>query len=1021
MSPSPHVNIPGYELVRELGVGGMAVVYLAIQTSLDRKVALKVMRRNIEDIDKFERRFLMEGRTLAKLPHRNIVAVYDIVKGDATTYIAMEYLDGGTLHDRMRDGLSLAEAVAIVVQIAGALQFAHDHGVIHRDLKPSNIMFRDESTPVLTDFGIAKQQDAQQTRLTQTGMLVGTPTYMSPEQINALEVDGRSDLYSLGVMFYELLTGNAPFAGDTPIAVLMAHLTTPAPALPLAFAEFQPVLDKMLAKNRDDRFANLKEFTKALKAVVIANETLWARLQADPNQSSSEQLRALGFSISSQTAGDLQQPIGVRRTGPINPQSGRLPAPGAATQVASPGAARTGERSVPSMPTPAPAPPAPAPLPPPRSRAPLWLGLGLFAAILISVGLWFGLKGADDIDPKVKSRVDAMLPVVDSQIAEKRLVPPPMGDNAWDTFRQVQELAPNYAETEKRRTALVSALIAAAKEELSRNQFGKATTYQNAAAEVWPEHADVIALQKAIADAQTAQANAAEVKRLLAEAENALNAGRTFGAGGAYALLNNAQRLAPDQAAVKAFRSKLMDQVLNPIRQSLLRNDLPAAEAALSALESDLGNDPDWRSLQTEISSRKSQRELDGRMNQIYARLEAQIRSGKLLAPPGDSALESLRAAEEKSPTHSGLPQRRKDLVDALVSAARAELRGGHAASAVRLADAAISVDTRHAEAKSLKTEAEGRLDETERKVTQALARAQNAVLSGDLYAPPGQNAQELANQVLKLDANNAEARKLLSDLPQTAASKIAALIEAGELDAAKTLSELARKAHADDRSLQTLASDVAKRISDREQAQAHGKQIEAIYAVAAAQPLVAADVGRAIDATSTLLSANPKDVDALTARKRLLDGMLSAAQSAANLTELAVYEKLLGVYSQRFGDYAALPAVQREFAEIATRLRDDEARRMAESAGRLVLLAAPWGEVESVVNNSTRQAVTLPADRSTPLVLNVPAGVYRVTFKHPNAAAVTQVGELKPKSEVQVVASFPSLSKEEYLRRAGL
>jgi serine/threonine protein kinase len=182
MSLSQHVNIPGYELVRELGVGGMATVYLAIQTSLDRKVALKVMRRNIEDVDKFERRFLMEGRTLAKLPHRNIVAVYDIVKGDAASYIAMEYLDGGTLHERMRDGLSLAEAVAIVVQIGGALQFAHDHGVIHRDLKPSNIMFRDESTPVLTDFGIARQQDAQQTRLTQTGMLVGTPTYMSPEQ-----------------------------------------------------------------------------------------------------------------------------------------------------------------------------------------------------------------------------------------------------------------------------------------------------------------------------------------------------------------------------------------------------------------------------------------------------------------------------------------------------------------------------------------------------------------------------------------------------------------------------------------------------------------------------------------------------------------------------------------------------------------------------------------------------------------------------------------------------------------------
>jgi serine/threonine-protein kinase PpkA len=332
MSPVTPIQIPGYELIRELGVGGMATVHLAVQSSLDRKVALKVMRRNIDDLEKFEKRFLVEGRTLAKLPHRNIVAVYDIVKSDTATYISMEYLEGGTLNDHMAAGLSLGEAVAIVVQIAGALQFAHDHNVVHRDLKPANIMFRDAATPVLTDFGIARQQDAQSTRLTQTGMLVGTPTYMSPEQINALEVDGRSDLYSLGVMFYELLTGKPPFQGDSPIAVLMAHLTTPPPPLPATYSEFQPVMDRMMAKNRDERFSDLKEFTKALKAVVVNNETLWTRLQADPNQSSSEQLRALGFSVS-QTVGDaLQNPMQSRRSQQSMPgfrdmptQGGKLP------------------------------------------------------------------------------------------------------------------------------------------------------------------------------------------------------------------------------------------------------------------------------------------------------------------------------------------------------------------------------------------------------------------------------------------------------------------------------------------------------------------------------------------------------------------------------------------------------------------------------------------------------------------------------------------------------------------------
>ena len=296
---SSSIQIPGYEILRPLGTGGMSTVYLAIQRSLERKVAIKVMRRggdaSADDSSQAEKRFLLEGRMMAKLPHRNIVAVYDIVSNEAMAYISMEFLDGGTLSDRMREGISLADAVSVIVQIASALDFAHTHGVVHRDLKPANIMFRDVGTPVLTDFGIARYQDATATRLTQTGMLVGTPTYMSPEQINGQNVDGRADLYSLGILFYELLAGHAPFRGDTPIAVLMAHLTQQPPPLPDEHVAFQPVMDRMLAKNRDERYTGMKEFSQDLKSRLINSNTLLMRLNVDPNAPSSEQLRALGF------------------------------------------------------------------------------------------------------------------------------------------------------------------------------------------------------------------------------------------------------------------------------------------------------------------------------------------------------------------------------------------------------------------------------------------------------------------------------------------------------------------------------------------------------------------------------------------------------------------------------------------------------------------------------------------------------------------------------------------------------
>jgi len=303
---SASIQIPGYEILRPLGSGGMSNVYLATQRSLERKVAVKVMRRSFDpgiDAGQIEKRFLLEGRTLAKLPHRNIVAVYDIVSNDTLAYIAMEYLGGGVLSDRMRSGLSLAEAVPVIVQIANALEFAHNRGVVHRDLKPANIMFRDSGTPVLTDFGIARSQDGATMRLTQTGMLVGTPTYMSPEQINGVAVDGRADQYSLGILFYELLTGAPPFRAETSIAVLMAHLSQPLPPLPPEFRAFDDVIARMLAKNREERYPNLTEFSEDLKSRLINSDTLLMRLQVDPNQPSSEQLRALGFSTSTPGAG----------------------------------------------------------------------------------------------------------------------------------------------------------------------------------------------------------------------------------------------------------------------------------------------------------------------------------------------------------------------------------------------------------------------------------------------------------------------------------------------------------------------------------------------------------------------------------------------------------------------------------------------------------------------------------------------------------------------------------------------
>lgn len=289
-------EIPDYQILRELGRGGMSRVYLALQLTLQREVALKVMSGHLDDQGIMRKRFIYEARTLARLSHRNIVSVIDIRDADTATYMSMEHLSGGTLTERAAQGLSVAEVVSIIAQTASALQYAHDHGIVHRDMKPENILFRANGTPVLTDFGIAKERDAKHASMTQTGMFIGTPNYMSPEQIQGKELDGRADQYGLGVVLYELLCGRKPFVADSATAVLLMHVTDKPPPLPSEFADFQPIIDRMLAKNPAERYPSCTDFIRVLRRTVTASKVLWPKLQSTPNTTLSEQLRALGFS-----------------------------------------------------------------------------------------------------------------------------------------------------------------------------------------------------------------------------------------------------------------------------------------------------------------------------------------------------------------------------------------------------------------------------------------------------------------------------------------------------------------------------------------------------------------------------------------------------------------------------------------------------------------------------------------------------------------------------------------------------
>ncbi|MFL1418056.1 serine/threonine-protein kinase [Pseudomonas fildesensis] len=263
-----NIVIPGYDIDGEIGEGAMASVYLATQRSLERKVALKVMAAALAADPSFCERFLREGKTLARLSHPHTVTIHDIGNVGELYYMAMEYLPNGTLKERIAAGLTPEQGLTLIRQIASALGYAHAQGLVHRDVKPANILFRADGTAVLSDFGIAKSLD-DRTQFTQAGFAVGTPSYMSPEQARGQEIDGRADLYALGVVLYEILVGKLPYNGTDALSTALAHLTEPLPELPVHHGRYQGVLRKLLAKDPAERFPDAAALLLALDQLPV--------------------------------------------------------------------------------------------------------------------------------------------------------------------------------------------------------------------------------------------------------------------------------------------------------------------------------------------------------------------------------------------------------------------------------------------------------------------------------------------------------------------------------------------------------------------------------------------------------------------------------------------------------------------------------------------------------------------------------------------------------------------------------
>jgi len=266
----PPIAVPGYSIIKEISTSNFSTVYLARGERLRRNVVVKAMRRGtsareLEDAERFQR----EYEIISSIAHRAIAEIYDFGSLPQHLFLAMEYFPCGDLRDRLRNPLSVEESLYYLRAIAEALRVIHVFGILHRDLKPANVMLREDNAPVLIDFGLARRAIDEAT-MTGAGQVLGSPYYISPEQAQGQRVDARTDLYSLGVMFFEMLTGAKPFVGRSAVEIMAHHSNSPIPLLPPNAAAQQPLLNRLMAKRADDRYASADELLADLEPVVSA-------------------------------------------------------------------------------------------------------------------------------------------------------------------------------------------------------------------------------------------------------------------------------------------------------------------------------------------------------------------------------------------------------------------------------------------------------------------------------------------------------------------------------------------------------------------------------------------------------------------------------------------------------------------------------------------------------------------------------------------------------------------------------
>lgn len=824
------IEIPGYRLLRQLGRGGMATVYLAVQESVDREVALKIMSPALLADPNFGERFLREAKIAARLHHRHVVGIHDVGRAGDYHYIAMEYLGGGAVLAKDGSTRETAFALRVTREIAGALGYAQEKGFVHRDVKPDNILLRDDGSAALTDFGIARALDST-LRMTKTGAVVGTPHYMSPEQARGKPIDGRSDLYALGVVLYEMLVGRVPYQADDSLAIGIMHITQPVPVLPDSLGALQPLLGRLLAKQPEERFQTGQEVAVGITEVERrltdgAMPELDAAMPAPRREPTPiEAISAHDTSAPSPTPSPLAAAGAHERAEPsigrIDQIVAALDGDGIRAERSS-GANGRERRDR-----------------PPRSGLLAAVAVGLLA--LGAVVAW-----------SYQDRLRALLPRTEFNDtlsrAQRALDAGKLtgADSARELFLAARAQDPDNDVARRGLDAVGHKLLDRAAAALKANDLAGARDALNNARELLGGGTEVERIEATL---KQGESRGDEVGEWLTAARGALDAGRITGSGGAVELYQRVLAGDKDNALAQAGLQKAADKLAAQARDALSSRDATTAAARSDDIARIL---PAYAGLPDLLGRIAQAREAErAAREESMTHAEAQLRAGRF-AGGEDSALEQFRLVLKQDPANARAKAGLRKVAQAFVVQASAAIEDSNAGSADKLlaqaAELAPDLPDLRAARSNLRELRERLAIGAERaaitpaqveQVRRLVGEAATAAAAGNLIVPPGDSAYDKYRAALAIDGNDREALAGIARLPARAKELFAQALTDGAPQRAHALLDSVRQIAPDDPAVPPMTEKLANAFLDQADARAgEGRRADAARALNSAREL---------------------------------------------------------------------------------------------------------------------------------------------------------------------------------------